>query len=173
MSESPDKPPTLWTRRNVLNRISWALLGTSIGGTLVAGVRALFPRVRPTPPSTVVLGRPDEFSVGEVSEKWKKSHRIFLVRTAEGFYAVRSVCTHLGCIPGWQSSQKKFKCFCHGSGFHIDGTNFEGPAPRPLERLGIALDSGGRIVVDTAERFRAETGGWSAHNAFLKWKGNA
>lgn len=124
-------------------------------------------------PSVVTLARPEELAVGEVCERWKKAHRLFLIRTAEGFYALKSVCTHLGCVPGWQQSQKKFKCFCHGSGFHPDGVNFEGPAPRPLERLRIGLDAQGRIIVDTAVAYRAENGGWRHKDAFLHWKGIA
>ncbi|MBI4815529.1 MAG: Rieske 2Fe-2S domain-containing protein [Deltaproteobacteria bacterium] len=161
--------PTLWTRRNTVTRIAWGLFVGSLGGTMVACVRALFPRVEARPPSTVVLGRPNEFSIGEVSERWKKSHGLILVRSSTGFYALRSVCTHLGCVPGWQPAQDKFKCFCHGSGFRVDGTNFEGPAPRPLERLAINLDEAGRIVVDTAIRFRGENGEWTAKEAFLSY----
>jgi cytochrome b6-f complex iron-sulfur subunit len=171
--ENPDSLPTLWTRRNAVTRVAWGLLSASIATSFVASFRALFPRVKATAPSSLVLGRPEEFSPGEVSERWKKSHRVILVRGTEGFYALRSVCTHLGCIPGWQPTQDKFKCFCHGSGFRPDGTNFEGPAPRPLERLRIGLDESGRIVVDTAVRYRSERGDWKRKAAFLPWKDKA
>ena len=50
-----------------------------------------------------------------------------------------SVCTHLGCTPNWLEGEQKFKCPCHGSGFYKDGINFEGPAPRPLERYAIRI----------------------------------
>jgi hypothetical protein len=36
--------------------------------------------------------------------------------------------------------------------------NFEGPAPRALERLEIGLDPDGQLVVNTAVRFRRELG---------------
>lgn len=170
---APPASPTLWTRRSAVNRIAWALVTSSFVVSLVTALRSLFPRVRATAPSRVTLARPEEFAVGEVSERWKKSDQLILVRNAEGFYALRSVCTHLGCIPGWQPVQDKFKCFCHGSGFRQDGTNFEGPAPRPLERLRIGLDGSGRIVVDTAVRFRGERGEWRQRGAFLKWRGRA
>lgn len=175
MSDDPsrERPPTLWSRRSLLNRLSWGVLSTTIGGGGLAGLSALVPRVRPAPPTRVVLGRPEELAVGEISERWKKEHRLFLARTEQGFYALRSVCTHLGCVPGWQGTQKKFKCFCHGSGFRPDGANFEGPAPRPLERLHIELDPAGRIVVDTAIRYRAERGEWTEKGAFLPWPAKA
>jgi cytochrome b6-f complex iron-sulfur subunit len=164
-----DRPPTLWTRRDVQTRSAWALLGASALAAAGGFVRLLFPRVRSEPPTRVVLGRPDEFAVGEVSERFKRSHQVILVREAAGFYALRSVCTHLGCVPAWSAGQEKFKCPCHGSGFHRDGVNFEGPAPRPLERLAIALDAERNLVVDTAVVLRRERGEWSRSEAFLPW----
>lgn len=164
-----DRPPTLWTRRDVQTRSAWALLGASLLATVGGFVRLLFPRVRGDPPTKVVLGRPDDFAVGEVSERFKRSHRLILVREETGFYALRSVCTHLGCVPAWSAGQEKFKCPCHGSGFHRDGVNFEGPAPRPLERLAIALDAQQHLVVDTAVVLRRERGEWSRPEAFLRF----
>jgi len=46
--------------------------------------------------------------------------------------ALNTVCTHLGCIPDWKPGDQKYKCPCHGSGYYINGVNFEGPTPRPL-----------------------------------------
>jgi cytochrome b6-f complex iron-sulfur subunit len=145
------------------------LLGASLLASAGAFVRLLFPRVSSEPPSRVVLGKPGEFAVGEVSERFKRSHRLILVRELTGFYALRSVCTHLGCVPAWSAGQQKFKCPCHGSGFHRDGVNFEGPAPRPLERLAISLDDEKNIVVDTAVVLRRERGEWQRPDAFLAW----
>ena len=33
-----------------------------------------------------------------------------------------------------EASENKFKCPCHGSGYDSEGVNFEGPAPRPMDR---------------------------------------
>ena len=44
------------------------------------------------------------------------------------------------------SAENKFKCPCHGSGFRTTGINFEGPAPRPLERARIVLADDGQIL---------------------------
>ena len=56
-----------------------------------------------------------------------------------GFYAIVTICTHLGCTPNFLAAENKFKCPCHGSGFRTSGVNFEGPAPRPLQRARIVL----------------------------------
>jgi len=134
---------------------------------MVGAIRMLFPRVSFAPPATVTLGHPEDFAVGQVVDKWKKSHQLVLVREEEGFYALRAVCTHLGCIPNWSSSQKMFRCPCHGSTFAVGGRNLEGPAPRPLERYAIFLDDAGRIVVDTAIQLREERGEWNREDSYL------
>ena len=167
MTKKTVQARTLWTRRDLLTRSGWAMVLSSIGISTIATVRLLFPRVRFSPPTTLALGPPEDFPVGKLSDKWKKSHSVILVRNEEGFFALRAICTHLGCIPSWKPSEKKLKCPCHGSGFRSTGINFEGPAPRPLERLKIFLDEDGGLVVDTAVRFRQERGEWTREGAFL------
>jgi cytochrome b6-f complex iron-sulfur subunit len=158
------------SRRNLLLASAWALVSSSSSAALVGFIRLLFPRVTSSLPQTVVLGSPDDFSIGEVSEKWQKEHQFVVVRDNEGFYALRSVCSHLGCIPRFSAAQRKFKCPCHGSGFHLSGINFEGPAPRPLERLKIFLDETGSLAVDKSLRFRREKGEWRKQGAFLPYR---
>ena len=70
------------------------------------------------------------------------------------------MCTHLGCTPNYLSAENKFKCPCHGSGFRLTGVNFEGPAPRPLERARVALADDGQILVDKSRKFQYELGQW-------------
>ncbi|MBI3951437.1 MAG: Rieske 2Fe-2S domain-containing protein, partial [Acidobacteria bacterium] len=65
---------------------------------------------------------------------------------------------HLGCTPNWLDSQKKFKCPCHGSGFRSSGVNFEGPAPRPLDRVKISLAADGQLLVDKSIVYRGIAG---------------
>ena len=82
-------------------------------------------------------------------------------------YALQSVCTHLGCTPNWLEAEQKFKCPCHGSGFYMDGINFEGPAPRPLERYAIRIASDGQIEIDSSRTFQEEMGQWSDPSCFI------
>jgi len=169
MSDERMKTPTLLTRRNLLTRTGLGLLGAAAGVVLAGAGRLFYPRVRFQPPTTLNIGKPGDVAVGEVSERWKESHKVVVVRERRGFYALRSSCTHLGCVPSWQPGQEKFKCFCHGSGFRVDGEHFEGPAPRPLERLKISLNDEGELVVDTAVRFRRERGEWEHEGAYLSF----
>jgi len=105
-----------------------------------------------------------------VDERYKDSQRVWIVRNQQGFYALSTICTHLGCTPNWLSAEQKFKCPCHGSGYYITGVNFEGPAPRPLERFQIGLTDDGQIVVDKNTKFQSELGQWGLPGSFLDYK---
>ncbi len=172
MNDNGTKAPTLLTRRDLLTRTGLGFVAATAGVIVAGAGRLLFPRVRFHPPTTLNIGKPENFAVGEISERWKKSHQVIVVREETGFYALRSSCTHLGCVPSWKPGQKKFKCFCHGSGFRLNGDNFEGPAPRPLERVKIFLNEEGELMVDTAVRFRKEKGEWERAGAYLRFDSN-
>ena len=90
------------------------------------------------------------------------------VKERSQMYALISVCTHLGCTPNWLSAEAKFKCPCHGSGFYSTGINFEGPAPRPLERARIVLAEDGQILVDKTQKYQWEKGQWENPESFMK-----
>lgn len=146
---------TLWGRRDVLSLAAWAGVLASLGAALIGFVRYMFPRVLFEPSPRFDAGRPETYAPGTVDERWKQRERIWIVRQADGgFYALLAICTHLGCTPNWFGAENKFKCPCHGSGFKQDGTNFEGPAPRPLDRVKIALNSEEHLLVDKSIIYR-------------------
>jgi cytochrome b6-f complex iron-sulfur subunit len=118
----------LWSRRDFFGRLSWSGFGIVSLIGLLAGMRSAFPRVLFTPPQSFKAGLPTDFTIGEVSEKFKKEHRVWIIREPEGVFALFAKCTHLGCTPRWLMTEEKFKCPCHGSGFYKSGINFEGPA---------------------------------------------
>jgi cytochrome b6-f complex iron-sulfur subunit len=132
-----------------------------------ATARFMFPNVLFEPPSSFRAGRPQEFQTGVVDERFKVSNGVWLVRDQQGIYALSTICTHLGCTPNWLAAEQKFKCPCHGSGFYITGINFEGPAPRPLERFSIRQAEDGQIVVDKSQKFQEEKGQWENPSAKL------
>lgn len=156
----------LWSRRDFMGRLSWVGFGAVSTIGLIAAVRSAFPRVLFTPPSSFKAGFPADYPVGEVSEKYKREFRVWIVRDQEGFFAIFAKCTHLGCTPRWLASESKFKCPCHGSGYYKTGVNFEGPAPRPMDRVRIVLADDGQLVVDTSVKYIFGT--WDKPGAFLK-----
>jgi cytochrome b6-f complex iron-sulfur subunit len=123
------------------------------------------------PPSRFKVGFPEDLMPGEVSTRYKAEHGVWIVCDQyEGqlqIFALQAVCTHLGCTPIWLESEQKFKCPCHGSGFYKDGIHFEGPAPRPLERFGIAVADDGQLEVDKSRTFRRELGEWQDGDSFV------
>jgi cytochrome b6-f complex iron-sulfur subunit len=169
----PDDTSPLLTRRAWIG-LSWGAFAAASAAALAATGRFMFPNVLNEPPQQFKAGFPDEYGVG-VDERWKEKFAIWLVRTADdidnhapGFYALITVCTHLGCTPNYLSAENKFKCPCHGSGFRLTGVNFEGPAPRPLERARIVFADDGQILVDKSKHFQRELGQWIDPESFLK-----
>jgi cytochrome b6-f complex iron-sulfur subunit len=160
---------SLWSRRDFMGRLGWGMFTAFTGITLLGFMRSAFPRVLFQPPTTFKAGFPKDFTVGEISEKFKKDFRVWIIRSEEGFYALFAKCTHLGCTPRWLAAEDKFKCPCHGSGFYKTGINFEGPAPRPLERLRITLAEDGQLVIDKGVKYLYEKGDWTKPGAFLKF----
>jgi cytochrome b6-f complex iron-sulfur subunit len=148
----------LWSRRDFFGRLSWGAFGAISLMGLLAFVRSAFPRVLFVPPSTFKAGYPNDYPIGEVSERYTQEFRVWIVREPQGFYAIFAKCTHLGCTPRWLTSESKFKCPCHGSGFYMTGYNFEGPAPRPLDRLEISVGEDGQLVVDKSKIFAMQPG---------------
>ncbi len=164
------------TRRDFFGFLGWGAVLTSLGVGTLAFVRFMYPRVLFEPPTKFKLGRPIEYGPNTVSDKWIKALRFWLVRFDDRFVALSALCTHLGCTPRYLATEDKFKCPCHGSGFRgrslgwtILGVNYEGPAPRPLERFELALADDGEIVVDTGILFRIDKGEDSKPGAFLPY----
>jgi len=172
-TRDPDDTSPLLTRRAWMG-LAWGAFSAASAAALAATGRFMFPNVLNEPPQQFKAGFPNEYGMG-VDERWKEKFGIWIARTAEdidqhvsGFYALSTTCTHLGCTPNYLSAENKFKCPCHGSGFRTTGVNFEGPAPRPLERVRIVLAEDGQILIDKSRHFQRELGQWTDPEAFLK-----
>ncbi len=173
VAKAADDSSPLMGRRGWMG-LAWGSFAAGTGGCLAATGRFMFPNVLNEPPQQFTIGFPDEYGEG-VDERWKDRFGVWVVRTpfddyheAPGFYALLVTCTHLGCTPNWLSAEGKFKCPCHGSGFRPTGINFEGPAPRPLERARIVLAEDGQIMIDKSRKFQEEKGQWTDPAAFLR-----
>ncbi|HXY10932.1 MAG TPA: ubiquinol-cytochrome c reductase iron-sulfur subunit [Terriglobales bacterium] len=137
------KPPAV-NRRSFL---SLASMGTFLAaiGTAVAGILRLpNPSVLPGPVRRFKLGPPEQFAVG--TETAFADQNLVLFRDDEGFYAITSTCTHLGCTVA--RTKDGFACPCHGSRFDSRGRVVGGPAPRPLPWLEVGRSANGDLVVN-------------------------
>jgi cytochrome b6-f complex iron-sulfur subunit len=147
----------------------WTAFTATVVITTLGTLRFLFPNVLSEPPATFKAGYPSNIEdrpQGTVVEF--KDKNAWVVRYQGQIFALSTTCTHLGCTPNWLESAQKFKCPCHGSGFKITGVNFEGPAPRPLERWGISISEDGQILVDKSKKFQKELGQWNNPESFIK-----
>jgi cytochrome b6-f complex iron-sulfur subunit len=136
--------PPVVNRRSFL---SLASLGTFFAaiGTAVAGILRLpNPAVLPGPVRRFKLGPPEQFAVG--TETVFADQNLVLFRDEQGFYAITSTCTHLGCTVS--RSKEGFACPCHGSRFDSRGRVTGGPAPRPLPWLEVGRSANGDLVVN-------------------------
>ena len=151
--------------------VGFTALAATLGAWTLATVRFMFPNIVREPPSRFTVGTPDKFPPGQVEERFKAQFGVWIVNTEYNgqpeIFALKSVCTHLGCTPNWLEAEQKFKCPCHGSGFYKDGINFEGPAPRPLERYAISLAANGEIEVDKSRIFQEEMGQWNDPSSYI------
>jgi cytochrome b6-f complex iron-sulfur subunit len=172
--QNPEPDPDLRNRRKII----WAaILGSlAIVGTfayVVIGffLRPFLPRRGPEKPSWIIpIGRASDFASG-VSTKFLNEHRICVVKNDERLFVIYARCTHLGCIPDWQLSEKRFKCPCHksafcmGSQFDGEGRNCDGPAQRPLDRVHIEVAPDGLLAADTSRLYQWPKDGENQFNS--------
>jgi cytochrome b6-f complex iron-sulfur subunit len=134
-------------------RLVWCAVTGFLTAWFIAFLRFFLPRTLFEPPTSFKIGYPSDYALG-VDTKWQQKYRIWVDRTPDRLFVIFARCTHLGCTPDWKSSENKFKCPCHGSGYDSEGINFEGPAPRPMDRAHVSLAPDGQIVVDVSQLFQ-------------------
>ena len=152
------------SRRTFLRRATGWILGF---GAVVGAwplFRSLIPNILYEPPKRFKIGIPEDFQQGV---RYLDEHRIYLVREENAFHAISAVCSHLGCTVKFApfkkekemtvrkktyTSKGEFHCPCHGSRFRDEGTNFAGPAPRPLQWYRLELSPEDKqLVVNMSE----------------------
>lgn len=152
------------SRRKFLHRLGVGALLTGVAGFLFQSLRALIPNVLYEPSQRFKLGSPASLPEGIT---FLEDRRLYVFKEGRSFFAISAACTHLGCtvkyaklnqpkqvdLPGGPATiNHEFHCPCHGSKFYADGTNYAGPAPRPLlwYKLEVSPDDG-QIVADLGQ----------------------
>ncbi len=134
-------------------RFVWSSVAAFLSVWFLAFLRFFLPRTLFEPATSFKIGYPSDYGLG-VDTKWQQKYRIWVDRGPDRLFVIYARCTHLGCTPDWKPSENKFKCPCHGSGYDSEGINFEGPAPRPMDRAHIELAPDGQILVDVARLYQ-------------------
>jgi len=150
-------------------RLVWSCVVAFLAAWFIAFFRFFLPRTLFEPATSFKIGYPSDFGLG-VDTKFQQKYRIWVDRTPDRLFIIYARCTHLGCTPDWKPSENKFKCPCHGSGYDSEGVNFEGPAPRPMDRAHVELSPDGQILVDVSRLYQWPKGQPSQFNdpgAFL------
>jgi len=148
-------------RRSFLARLTGIIVA---GGAVVAGwplVRSLIPNVFYEPPKRFPAGDPSRLQEGVT---FLDEQRVYLFREGNSFHAISGICSHLGCTVKFAAFQRPqeqtvrdvtfrsvgdFHCPCHGSKFYGEGTNYSGPAPRPLKWYHLEISpANGELIVD-------------------------
>jgi len=136
----------------------------AVAGQGYALLRSLVPNVLYEQPQKFKIGLPTQFPEGVT---FIEDRRVYVFRNQNTFHVLSAKCTHLGCtvkmvnlnqpetveIKGRQVEMaQEFHCPCHGSKYYGDGTNYAGPAPKPLACYQIEVSpDDGQLVVDLGE----------------------
>jgi len=165
LAEDAENPPGKSSRRSFLSKLGIGATLVAIAGQTYAFLRSLKPNVLYEEARRFKVGAPEQFGEGG---KFLEDKRLFVFRQGKTFYAISASCTHLGCTVKMQKlnqskkvrvrgrefeEQHEFHCPCHGSKYYGDGTNYAGPAPRPLDyfKLEVSPDDG-QLIVDMSQR---------------------
>lgn len=148
-----DVPPTRRTFYILLINGIMGLITAALA--IPAAIYLLFPPkarkgatwVKTADLSTIQAGKPTEISFQRSrADGWQvvtEKTTAWVVKQANNeVVAFTPMCTHLGCAYHWDDGSNTFICPCHTSSFSIDGKVLGGPAPRPLDRYAVKVESG-------------------------------
>lgn len=141
-----------------VTKIAAGLVGFGLAIPLAGYV--ISPALRRRAQSWVEVGRLDTLPEGEPTQldyvtiardgymEAKTQKAVWAVKQPDGAVTVFApLCTHLGCGYHWDTTDRQFKCPCHGSIYDVTGAVLAGPAPRALDRLPTKIEAGRLLVM--------------------------
>jgi len=128
-------------RRKIL-KSSLAVLGTTALVSLGYPVtRFVIPPKEKNADERLTIDK-EEIPAGAAKETIFQGTPIIIINRKEsGYVALSRVCSHLGCLVGYDKFQGKLVCPCHAGAFNLDGQVISGPPSNPLNRYDIKLTS--------------------------------
>jgi cytochrome b6-f complex iron-sulfur subunit len=123
------------------------LLGFSLVSTMAMVVTPIVGFL--VPPKTVGAGAGGRVPAGSTADLPVGSGKVvamgskpvIVVDTASGVKAFSAVCTHLGCIVGYDATISQIVCPCHDGHFNpANGGVVSGPPPQPLAPIGVVVE---------------------------------
>lgn len=152
------------SRREFLQTVGVGSVLAGLAGLGFQSLRSLVPNVLYESSQRFKIGTPAQLPEGVT---FLEEKRLYVFKEGKSFYAISASCTHLGCTVKYtklnqpkevesdgetKTIHHEFHCPCHGSKYYADGTNYAGPAPRPLlwHKLELSPDDG-QLIVDLGE----------------------
>src|ERR1017187_10170335 len=106
-SLSEDKPPDL-TRRDFMGTVIRIGLFATLGAMVLPALEYLAPITKHGPAGGLAdAGGVDEIALGAAKKVIVAGSAIMIIHTAQGFKALSAVCTHLGCLVGWDQARQQ------------------------------------------------------------------
>ncbi len=88
--------------------------------------------------------------------KDKKNDMDRLIKVGDSYFMVTlGLCTHLGCIPGYNPADQTFLCACHGGMYDVTGDVTKAPPPRGLDIPPFKIDGNKLVLGETGPEFIA------------------
>jgi cytochrome b6-f complex iron-sulfur subunit len=89
----------------------------------------------------VLAGTTADLPVGSGKVVAVGSKPVIVTNTEAGVTAFSAVCTHLGCIVGYDTTVRQIVCPCHDGHFNpSNGAVVSGPPPRPLAAVAVSIE---------------------------------
>ncbi len=99
------------------------------------------------------VGAPSTYTLN--SPLYNATIRMFVVKDANGFYAISGLCTHEGAV--CRVSGSNIHCPRHGENYTFNGVFVNGPTNRPLAHYAMCILSNGHLGVVTGTTVAATT----------------
>ena len=136
--------PAILERRTFLKY----LLSFSIFSTLAGVLAPIFGYLVPPPAGSagsggrVLAGTTSDIPVGQGKVVPLGSKPVIVTNTAQGgVKAFSAICTHLGCVVGWNETNQAILCPCHDGWFNpVTGAVMSGPPPSPLPPVTVSVE---------------------------------
>jgi cytochrome b6-f complex iron-sulfur subunit len=126
--------------RRQLIKTSLAFLGTTVLVSFVYPASKFLVRPKGSVPDAPLTINKDEIPAGTAKEFiFNETPLVVINRRGSGFIALSRVCTHLGCLVGYDKFNNKLVCPCHAGEFDLEGRVLSGPATKSLQRYSLKI----------------------------------
>ncbi len=146
MSELIDTPIT--RRKSIQLLLGFSVVST-MGGIIGPIIAYLLPKSATTSAGAPVeVGKVEDFAPSSGTVVSVNDKPVIVVSSKAGeLKAFSAVCTHLGCVVGWDQHKGVIHCPCHDGIFNpTNGSVVSGPPPSPLAAYELSVKDGNVLI---------------------------